>query len=56
MDTLFAKFLKISPWITIVLPSVVVIAVCFVQLAFIKLVIPAVLAFLFVLLVYSVFQ
>ena len=50
------NLLKISPWITIVLPAAVVIAVCFVNLAFIKLVIPATLVFLFALLAYSVIR
>ncbi len=56
MDTLIENLLKISPWITIVLPAVVVIAVCFFYLAFIKLVIPATLVFLFALLFYSLIR
>ncbi len=50
------SLLKISPWITIVLPAAAVIVVCFFYIAFIKLVIPATLAFLFALLFYSVIR
>jgi len=56
MGAIFEKILKLSPWVTIVLPSAVVIFVCFLQLAFIKVAIPATLAVLFVLLAYSIFQ
>ncbi len=51
---IYNNLLKISPWITVVLPAVVVIAVCFFNLALIKLVIPATLVFLSVLLAFSV--
>ncbi len=53
---LIENLLKISPWITVVLPAVVVVAVCFVHLAFITLVVPATLVFLFALLAYSVIR
>ena len=56
MDAFFENLLKISPWITVVLPAALVIAACFINLAFIKLVIPATLVFLFILLAYSVFR
>ncbi len=56
MNTLYEKLLDLSPWITIVLPSAAVIGICFVNLALLKLIIPATLACLFVLIAYSLFR
>ena len=56
MDTLIENLLKISPWVTIVAPAAVVVAICFFYLAFIKVAIPATLVFLFALLFYSVIR
>ena len=54
MDTFFENLLKITPWITIVFPAVVVILICFFYLPFIKVAIPLTLGFLFALVTYSV--
>ena len=57
MDTLFERLLKVTPWITIVLPAVVVTVICVFYLpSFITFAIPVTLGILFALILYSVLR
>ena len=56
VNELYNRNLKISPWITTVLPTVVGVLVCFFHPPFINIVSPASLLLLFVFLAYSVLR
>ena len=56
MVAFIENLLKITPWLTIVLPAVVVILICFFYLPFINWVIPITLVLLFALIFYSVIR
>ena len=57
MDALFERLLRVTPWITIVLPAVVVTVICVLYLpSFITFAVPVTLGILFALILYSVLR